>query len=94
MNNKDLSMKKMTVTMIIALGLTVSANATPCIEAIDNTPVGGLSLQPISVSEVTKVNKSACVDGDSVVTSHISTFKGSASKVEVTFGNEEIGIDY
>ena len=89
-------MKKTAIVMMIVLGLSTGANAKSCVDAVENIPVSGLKIQPISVSEVTTINTSACVDEDSVVVSHVSTFKGSPSKVDVSVDveDENVGVFY
>ena len=87
-------MKKITVAMIITLGLAAGANAKSCIEAVEKSEVGGLTIQPVSVQEVTTTYADASVDEDMVVTSFVTTFKGSPSKVESKCDEDVIGIDY
>jgi len=88
-------MKKITTTILVILGLSAGASAsTVCVEAIDNTPVETNMIQPTSQKMVITTHADASVEEDLVVTSHITTFKGSPSDVEVDFNEVEVGVLY
>lgn len=86
-------MKKIIFAIFLALGLTLSSNAT-CVEEIEYSSLETNKIQPTSQTEVITVFDDASVEEESIVISHVTTFKGSASKVEVSFDEEEVGILY
>jgi len=86
-------MKKITTAIILALGLTLSANAS-CVEKVELSEFQKEKIQPTSQKEVITTYKDASVEEESTVISHVTVFKGSASKVKVNCDEVDAGILY
>jgi len=87
-------MKKVTVTLMMILALATGAQAKACVDRLDDSKVNGLTIQPVSVEYKTTHYADASVEEESVVTSQVTTFRGSPSKVEAKCDEDVIGIDY
>lgn len=87
-------MKKIIIATIVALGLAASANATTCVDTVNDAPLYGKQLEAVSTVKINQENPGSCIDRDSTHVSFETTLGTSFGSLVIPDGGNEMGVAY